>query len=413
MQPPPPPPALKRRVIFSLFLLLFTGLADNQMIAALLPLLMRDFRVSVGTAGLLVVVYAAAAAAAGFICGTLSDHYGRRRFLLGGALVFAAASWMASQTVTFAGLMIARLLTGAAAGVISTCALTCAGDYFDYSVRGRATGLISIAYFAAPVIGVPAAAEIAKHYGWRYTFVFFAIIACAAAASVWLLRGERPLVERPERSFAAAARAFKSFAVRKDLAAGIAIAFLVSGGLVGFLTYIGEWLSSRFGLTTSGIGWVFMFGGLVAVIGAPLGGMLADKWGKRNVSILGSVLLAAALVIMPFFPWGALLLAVFGLASFGAALRQGPITALMTEIAPADLRGSYMAARGLLSQAGIGTAAFLGGLLYERSGYAAVTGLCAVMTLGVVALLAIYIREPDAQKDSTTAAARRAARTLE
>lgn len=396
---PHSPPALKYGVIASLFLLLFTGLADNQMIAALLPLFVRDFRISVGTAGLLVVVYAAAAAAAGFVCGTLSDHYGRRRFLLGGALVFAAASWAAAHTSTFNGLALARLFTGAAAGTISTCALTCAGDYFDYSVRGRATGLISIAYFAAPVIGVPAAAEIAKHFGWRRAFVFFAIIACAAAASVWLLRGERPLVQRPEKSFAASARALKSFASRKDLAAGIAIAFLVSGGLVGFLTYIGEWLSSRFGLTTSGIGWVFMFGGLVAVVGAPLGGMLADRRGKRRVSILGCVLLAAALVVMPFFPWGALLLLVFGIASLGAALRQGPITALMTEIAPAELRGAYMAARGLFSQAGIGTAAFLGGLLYERSGYAAVTGLCALMTLGVAVLLAIYVQEPGARPD--------------
>ncbi|MGH9354040.1 MAG: MFS transporter, partial [Terriglobia bacterium] len=194
----PPPASLKYGVIASLFLLLFTGLADNQMIAALLPDLVRAFHVTVEMAGMLVVVYAAAAAAAGFVCGTLSDHYGRRRFLLAGALVFAFASWMASQTSTFGGLMLARVLTGAAAGTISTCALTCAGDYFDYAVRGRAIGLISIAYFAAPVIGVPAGAEIADRYGWRGTFIFFAVVACGVAASMWLLRGERPVLRQSE-----------------------------------------------------------------------------------------------------------------------------------------------------------------------------------------------------------------------
>lgn len=396
MQPSPKnaPPALKYGVVASLFLLLFTGLADNQMIAALLPDLMRAFHVTVGMAGMLVVVYAIAAAGAGFVCGTLSDHYGRRRFLLGGALVFAAASWMASETSTFGGLMLARVLTGAAAGTISTCALTCAGDYFDYAVRGRATGLISIAYFAAPVVGVPAGAEIADRFGWRGTFVFFAVVACIAAASMWLLRHERPLLQKPERSLRATAAAFRSFAARRHLAAGIVIAFLVSGGMVGFLTYIGEWLSSRFGLTTSGIGWVFMYGGLVAVAGAPLGGVLSDRWGKQRVSIVGCAILAVSLAVMPFYPWGVLLLVIFGFTSLGTAFRQGPITALMTEIAPADLRGSYMAARGLLSQLGISATVFVGGILYERSGYAAVTGLCAIMTVGVVALLAIYIREP-------------------
>ena len=49
-------------VIANLFLLLFLGVADNQMIAALLPALVVSFRVSVKVAGLLVVTYSIAAA---------------------------------------------------------------------------------------------------------------------------------------------------------------------------------------------------------------------------------------------------------------------------------------------------------------------------------------------------------------
>jgi predicted MFS family arabinose efflux permease len=43
---------------------------------------------------------------------------------------------------------------------------------------------------------------------------------------------------------------------------------------------------------------------------------------------------------------------------------------------------------------GIGATAYLGGVLYQRSGYAAVTSLCAVMTAVVVILLATHIVEP-------------------
>ena len=57
-------------VIANLFLLLFLGLADNQMIAALLPSLVKSFGISVSTAGLLVVVYSLAAAVAAFFSGT-------------------------------------------------------------------------------------------------------------------------------------------------------------------------------------------------------------------------------------------------------------------------------------------------------------------------------------------------------
>lgn len=370
------------------------------MMGAILPVLVKAFHVPVEMAGMLVVVYAVSAAAAGFTCGALSDHYGRRRFLLAGALVFALASWMAAETKTFGELMMARVLTGAAAGTISTCALTFAGDCFDYAVRGRAIGLISVAYFAAPVIGVPAGAEIADRYGWRSTFIFFALISCVAAASMWLLRHERPRTTETENKLRSTVAALGSFLLSRNLAAGIVIAFLVSGGMVGFLTYIGEWLNSRFGLTTGGIGWVFMFGGLVAVAGAPLGGVISDRWGKLRVSILGSVLLAVSLAVMPFFPWGAMLLAVFGLTSLGVALRQGPVTALMTEIVPGAQRGAYMAARGVFSQLGIGAAVFVGGLLYERHGYAAVTALCALMTAGVVVLLATFVTEPESREEA-------------
>lgn len=365
------------------------------MIAALLPVLMRDFSVTVAMAGMLVVVYSIAAAFAGFICGALSDHYGRRRFLLGGAIAFALASWLAAETRTFGELMMARALTGAAAGTISTCALTFAGDCFDYAVRGRAIGLISVAYFAAPIIGVPAGAEIADRFGWRRTFLFFALVALAAAASMWLLRGEGGGTRSATNKLRTTGRAMRSFLARRDLVAGIFIALLVSGGMVGFLTYIGEWLNGRFGLTTRGIGWVFMLGGLVAVAGAPLGGILSDRWGKLRVSVLGSIILAVSVAVMPFFPWGILLLAVFGLTSLGVAFRQGPVTALMTEIIPGKQRGAYMAARGVFSQLGIGATAFVGGILYQHDGYAAVTGLCALMTAGVVVLLLAYVKEPE------------------
>ena len=180
-------------VIANLFLLLFLGVADNQMIAALLPALVVSFRVSVKVAGLLVVTYSIAAAVASFVSGSLSDHYGRRRFLLIGVLLFALASGLASETRNFGQLLLARALTGLAAGTISTCSIAFAGDWFDYAVRGKAIGLISSAYFVAPILGVPLAGQIADHWGWRRVFVFFAVLALAVAcASLTLPKGARP-----------------------------------------------------------------------------------------------------------------------------------------------------------------------------------------------------------------------------
>jgi predicted MFS family arabinose efflux permease len=413
-------------VIANLFLLLFLGLADNQMIAALLPALVKSLGISISTAGLLIVVYSLAAAVAAFFSGTLSDHYGRRRFLLAGAAFFAVASWAAAHSRTLNELMLARAMTGLAAGTLSTCSITFAADWFAYNVRGRAIGLISSAYFAAPILGVPIAAQIADRYGWRRAFLFFAALAAVSTVATLRLPHDRLLGTearnpkaniqgsndetgrqtagfRPRTSdskLRLTLEAFRSFLVRRDTAAALVIAFLVSGGLVGFLTYIGEWLNTRFGLPTRSIGWVFMLGGMVAVASAPLGGILSDRWGKRAVSIFSNILLAVAVVFVPFLPWGLGLLAVFALASLGAAFRQGPLTALMTEMVPAAQRGSFIALRNISSQMGIGATAYLGGILFQRSGYAAVTSLCALMTAAVVVLLTTHIVEPQTDREA-------------
>ncbi len=381
-------------VIANLFLLLFLGVADNQVIAALLPDLVSSFHVSVSVAGLLVVGYSAAAALAAFVSGSLSDHYGRRWFLRVGVVLFTLASLLASTTSSFSGLMLARALTGLGAGTLSTCAVAYAGDWFAYAVRGRAIGLISAAYFIAPIVGVPAAAVVAEHFGWRRAFLGFALLGAVLSVVSFTLPREQVSFQPSGEKLRRTARALRSFLGRRDTAAMLGIAFLVSGGLVAFLTYIGQWLNARFEVSVGTVGLVFAFGGAVAVLGAPAGGIVSDHWGKRRAAIAGNVLLAASLAAVPFFGWGAGLLIIFGFTSLGAAFRQGPLTALMTEMVPAAQRGTFVASRNIFSQLGIGSAVLVAGFLYEHHGYAAVTTLAAVMTVAVALLLTTHIVEP-------------------
>ena len=383
------------RVVANLFLLLFIGIADNQIIAALLPSLVQSFEITVGTAGLLITTYSLAAAGAAFLSGSLSDHYGRRRFLLAGILIFSLASWLTSRSETLAQILAARALTGLAAGTISTCAIAFAGDWFAYAIRGRAIGLISTAYFAAPVVGVPLAAQIADRFGWRAAFGAVSLGAFIVGVLSFLLPEDVHSPEPSREKLRATGRAFRSILRRRDALAALLIAFLVSGGLVGFIAFVGQWLQSHFGIATRTIGWVFMLSGLGAVVSAPLGGVLSDKLGKRAVVIVSSILLAMTVLAVPFLNWGAWLLIAFSLTGVAAAFRQGPLTALMTEMVPTAQRGSFIAFRNISSQMGIAVAATLGGVLYQWRGYGAVTAMCAGMTGLVAVLLATHIAEPD------------------
>jgi predicted MFS family arabinose efflux permease len=388
-------PSVDYLVVGNLFLLLFLGLADNQTIPALLPMLGASLGTNVAVTGLLVVYYSLAAALAAFLIGSLSDHYGRRPFLQVGVVVFALASWLSAHAESFTELAVARALTGFAAGSLSTCSIAFAGDWFPYQVRGKAIGWISSAYFLASV-AVPGAAIVATRFGWRRAFWLEAFLACLVAAASLALPRDHVTRQSETHRIANTLEAFGSFLSRRDTSAMLLVAFLVSGGLVGFITYIGQWLHLRFGLSTPAIGLALMLGGLTAVIGAPLGGAASDRWGKRAVSIGSNVVLAVSLFLLPLFLWGLLLLAVFVAASIAAGFRQGPLTALVTEMVPGPQRGSFVALRNICSQLGISATVSVGGLLYQRRGYVAVTSLCALMTAGVAVLLTTHIIEPHA-----------------
>jgi predicted MFS family arabinose efflux permease len=384
-------------VTINLFLLLFLGVADNQMISPLLPLIQKSFHLNVSVLGTLVVAYSVAAALSSLVSGALSDHYGRKLFLVGSALAFALVSLLTHWVSSFPMFLVLRFLVGLCAGTISTCTIALASDVFPYEVRGRAIGTISSAYFAALILGVPIGSLVADRFEWTHVFPGIAAVALLIAISNWIFLPHRIPValDSSGRSLLRdRLRLFGTFFLQRECLAAVIMAFFVSGGIVGLITYIGVWLNGTFQVPVRMIGIIFLLSGVVSLAGAPLGGVLADRWGKRRVSILSNLFLAASILAIPWMRWGFPLFVVFGLLSLSAAFRQGPITALITELVEENQRGSFVALRNIFSQLGIASAAFLGGVIFAGWGYGGVAVMCAVFTLAVVGLLVLFIREP-------------------
>src|SRR5206468_6622703 len=143
-------------VALILFAVLFLGVSDTQLVAPLLPLIAEDLGTTPGRAGIIVTTYSLAAAAFALFVGPLSDRVGRKRILISGLALFSITSFLTYHVSSFSALVILRAMTGLAAGTLSTCALSFAGDFYPYEQRGRAMGVLSMGYFVAFVVGVPA-----------------------------------------------------------------------------------------------------------------------------------------------------------------------------------------------------------------------------------------------------------------
>src|SRR5436190_17755388 len=208
-------------VALILFGVLFLGVSDTQLVAPLLPLIAQDLSTTPGHAGIIVTTYSLAAAAFALFVGPLSDRVGRKKVLVCGLALFTGASFLTYHVSTFNALVILRTLTGLAAGTLSTCALSFAGDYYPYEQRGRAMGVLSMGYFVAFVVGVPAGALAASRLGWHWVFGCL----CVAAAVMFVitlagLPGDRTHLEpRPH------AGKFTDHFRKRNRLAGMAAAF--------------------------------------------------------------------------------------------------------------------------------------------------------------------------------------------
>src|SRR5437016_7771328 len=371
------------------FGVLFLGVSDTQLVAPLLPLIASDLAITPGHAGIIVTTYSLAAAAFALFVGPVSDRVGRKKVLVSGLAIFSLASFFTYHVSTFSALVILRALTGLAAGTLSTSALSFAGDYYPYEERGRAMGILSMGYFVAFVVGVPAGALAASRLGWHWVFGCLS----AGAAVMFVIALVRLPSQAVHRKAGRQGSGFIDHFRKRDRFAGMVAAFLTAGGIVGFLTYVGAWLKTTYDMGIERIGLLFMVSGVAAIVAAPLSGWLADHAGKRNVIIWSNVVLAFLFVIVSRSVLGVGLVLGIAALSVAASARQAPLHALTTEIVRAEVRGQYIAIRNAASQVGIAAVATISASAFDRAGFSAVALIAAIATL-LIPICCIWLKEP-------------------
>ena len=376
-------------VALILFGVLFLGVSDTQLVAPLLPLIAQDLGTTPGHAGIIVTTYSLAAAGLALLVGPLSDRVGRKKILVSGLALFTIASFLTYHVSSFNALVILRGMTGLAAGSLSTSALSFAGDYYPYQQRGRAMGVLSMSYFVAFVIGVGAGTFAAAKLGWHWVFGCLSVAAALMLiVTLGLLPGDKNRATRGSQ-----VHSFSDHFLKPDRLAGVVAAFLTSGGIVGFTTYVGAWMRTSYGLEVERIGLLFAVSGIAAVIASPVSGWLADHAGKRNLIVWSNVLLAFLFVIVARLSLGPGLVIGIAALSIAAASRQAPLHALTTEIVAPEIRGEYVAVRNAASQLGIATIATVSASAFDASGFSAVAWIAATATL-LIPVCCVWLKEP-------------------
>lgn len=114
------------------------------------------------------------------VYGRLSDLYGRKRVLLFGIVLFAAASALGGVSQTMLQLVLLRALQGLGGGALISMAWATIADIFEVRERSKYQGLTGAVFGVSSVIGPLAGGLITDGLGWRW--VFFVNVPVAAIA---------------------------------------------------------------------------------------------------------------------------------------------------------------------------------------------------------------------------------------
>lgn len=351
----------------------------------LLPVIATDLGVSIPTAGLLISAYALGVMLGAPLMTLTTGRVPRRTLLIGLAAIFTLGNLLSALSTDYSMLMVARVVTSLNHGAFFGVGSIVAAGLVAPNRQAGAVAAMFMGLTIANVVGVPLATWAGDVLGWRASFWGIAGIGVLVMAA---LRLTLPNLPAPTGGNMAAELRVLG---RGPVLAALALTVIGSSAMFTVFTYIAPILREQ---THASLGFVtamLVTYGLGLTVGNWLGGKFADKSVDRNLIVTLaslSILLIAFAFAMPFAAPTAILVFLWGIASFAlvpplqvrvmAAASDAPNLASSMNIGAFNLGNAIGAA--------VGGAVIAGGLGYPAVALAG--ALAAALGLGLVLILA-------------------------
>lgn len=282
--------------------------------------------------GAVLTGYSLAQAGAAPVLGRWADRYGRRRLLLLSLAGTTASLVLMGLAGALWVLLVARLVAGICGGSIGVAqafAVDLVGPENRTKVMGQIGASIGLAFTLGPALGA-----LAAPLGFGVT----AFVAAGLAAMNLVLAWRTLPDERPAYRPSSAPGARRLLAPWPLLAAG----FGSMAAFVGMETTLAFLAADRFGAGPGFVGLLLCLAGLALVlVQALLVARAARRWGEVRVAVLGALMTAAGLVVLPVAPLPGFVAAVVVLSA-GNGLVTATVAGMLAAAGPAGERGARM-----------------------------------------------------------------------
>jgi predicted MFS family arabinose efflux permease len=258
----------------------------------LLPVLVAEYHVTPGLAGLSVTIFSLAYMVSAPLFGYFSDRIGRRRVLVCSLLAFALANILTAGAANLPSLLVVRLFAGAAAAGVSPSIYALVVGAAPPERRASWLALVVSGLLVSLAIGASAGGLVAAVFGGPSVFL---ALAGVSLVLVWVNRW----VWQCEDDRAAAGR---DATAPGPLGAAVLARRLIpmvvwSTGLYSVYTYLGAGLASV-GFSTGQTAGAILSYGCGAIVGVLVGGRVADRLGVNFTASASLAGLCACLLLL-------------------------------------------------------------------------------------------------------------------
>jgi predicted MFS family arabinose efflux permease len=333
------------------------------------------------------------------LVGAVGERYGRKRVIMAGLLVIVLASLVgaiAPKYALFAGVMVAY---GAAKMIFDPAILAFVGDHVSYARRGSVIGLMELSWAASLLVIAPLAGFLLGASGLQSVFIALAMFNLLALAAVWrFLPADHPIGDAIPGHITPAAT---WRALRTNPASFGALGHLllvVIANEVFFINY-SAYMESTFNLALTALGTVTIVVALAEGCGELAVAGLADRLGKRRLTLIGIGISSLGYVLLPALSFSLpLTLGLVFLIFLNLEMAVVAAIPLFTEILPGQ--------RGIMMSAVVGTGSFgrlagatFGGWLYATLGsFAKTSAIATGIALMSWLLLWLFLHEKSQQR---------------
>ncbi|AVQ13998.1 Transporter, major facilitator family protein [Leptospira santarosai] len=369
-------------LVFVLAAVQFTHILDFVIMMPLGTYFQETFHINPREFSFLISAYTYSAFAAGIVGALFIDRFNRKSaaiFLYSGFIIGTALCAIANS---YSFLLIARIISGAFGGILSSVVFAIVGDVIATDRRGRATGAIMGAFSVASVVGIPLGLKVAEYYGWNMSFAGIVFLCLPILVLMnYHLPNIPPFPSAgvdPVRNF------FRIITYRKYMASYMLIVFVILGGFT-VIPFIAPYMERNVGVPKESIPWIYFFGGLVTFFSSRAIGIVSDKIGKHKIFYILVPLSCIPIFIMTNLGQTTLVNVLILTTTFMVIVsgRWIPALALITSATEPNDRGSFMTVISALQNLASGLGATIGGSIlvaasptspyqnYEIAGYLA------------------------------------------